>query len=396
MDFLREMVEALRRVELEALVSWPYWGQVGLCAAVLACGLYLGWRLGRRNRVELGPGEVLLALERVARRDFDGAFRVLEDATYSADAPPEIYLALASVLRGMGHVERSAQLHRALTLRPSLEKVMETRAVIGLAGDYLTLGRSEEAEALLGKLPSNVRRQNALLALRRNAALRARDWKEALAAGGLLARSKGGDGVSEIYGRMAEDALSRGDESEATRNFKRALSESKTNVHASEGLARIYLESEKFRRARQLIEGALEVNGNVAPRLLPLMRVAVRSRDKYRDFLIDLIEAGNASPWAELELAEVAYSEEDFDEAGEILSELVERFPRSLDVREAYLNLLTAIADERTIFTEMDRFVALSKEELLRFRCGGCDHTTAFTFVTCPQCGSHGTVQYSA
>ena len=398
MGVWRDWMELLQGVDFEPVWGWPWWPQVGLGAVVLLLGVGLGWWLGRRQRVELGPGEVLMALERVVRRDFEGAFRVLEDATYSADAPPELYLALASLLRSMGHVERSAQIHRALTLRPSLDRIMATRAIIGLAGDYLTLGRSKDAEVLLSKLPSKVRRQDALLALRRSAAIQAGDWKEALAAGGLLARrtGQGGEGVSEIYGRMASSALVRGDQSEATRNFKRALSASKANVHASEGLARIYVSQEKFYRARQLIERALEVNGHVAPRLLPMMRVAMRSRQNYRRFLNKLVERGKASPWADLELAELAYSEEDFDEAADILSDLVERYPRAIDVREAYLNLLIAIADERTIFAEMDRFVALSKEALTRFGCGSCGHRAAYTFVTCPRCGVHGTVQYPA
>ncbi len=387
----------MRGLDLAMLVEWPGWPWVGLGAAALAVGLLAGIWLGRRGRPDLGPAEVLMALERVVRRDFEGAYRLLEDATWSADAPPEIYLALASLLRATGQTERSAQVHKALTLRPGLDRIMATRAVIGLAGDCLTLGRSAEAEALLASLPDNVRKQEALLALRRNAAIRAGDWKEALATGGLLSKQtgKGGEGASEIYGRMASSALGRGDQAEAVRNFKRALSANRANVYASEGLARIYVEQNKLYRARLLMERALEGNGHIAPRLFPLMRAALRSPSKYHQFIEKLVERGRASPWAELELAELAYGAEDFDEAAAILSDLVERYPHALDVREAYLNLLVAVSDERVIFAEVDRFVALAKASMARFVCGSCAHAAPFTFVTCPRCGAHGTVHYA-
>ncbi len=394
--WLEELHVWLSAVDWEAVAAWPWWGTVGVGLGGVAVGAAVGWRSARKARVDLGAEEVLTALERVVRQDYGGALRVLESATVTVDAPPELYLAMASLLRSMGHAERSAQLHRALTQRPDLDKVLATRAVIGLAGDFLTLGRSQEAEELLGQLPRKIRRQDALLALRRNAAIRAGDWKEALSAGGLLAKrtNDNGDGVSEIYGRMASAALARGDDSQAVRDFKRALSASKANVHASEGLARIYVSQQKFSRARSLLERALEHNGDIAPRLLPLLRASSPNRQRYQRYLEKLAERGAASPWVELEQAELAYEAEDFDEAADILTELSQRFPRSLDVREAYLNLLIAIADERTIFAEVDRFVAVVKDELTRFRCRSCGYTAPHTFVACPRCDAQGSVQY--
>ena len=391
-----KLLAVLTRLDLSFLWDWPHWGHLGAGLCLLLMGGVLGYVLARRRRNGLGAPDVLAALERVVRGDRVGAFKILQEAADSPDAPAEVYLALASLLRAMGHASRSAHIHRALTLRADLDDVLRTRAVIGLAADFLTLGQSERAEQLLSELPRKLRRQDALLALRRNAAIRAGDWKEALAAGGLLARrsGQGSEAVSDIYGRMADAALARQDDSEAISSFKRALSNDAGNVHAAEGLARLYLAEEKYYRARRLLERAIDQAPDAAPRLLPMLRVAVRSRDRYRSYLQGLVEEGVASPWADLELAELAYAEEEIDDAHVILADLMEVYPQSIDVREAYLNLLIAIADERTIFAEMDRFMALSGEVIERFRCSGCGHRSPASFVACAACGAYGTVTY--
>jgi lipopolysaccharide biosynthesis regulator YciM len=383
-------------VDLEAALAWPWWPAVAVALAGLL-GLALGrWSARRRQPPALGSAEILSALERVARGDHQGALHLLQDATQRPDSPPELYLALAALLRALGHGERSAQLHRALLERPGLPALLQTRASLGLASDFLTLDRAAEAEALLLALPRKVRKQEALLALRRSAALRSGDWKEALAAGSLLARGDayGAEVVSEVHARMAEAARARGDLDEAAACFRRALSRDEGNTHAREGLARIYLQQKKNFRAKRLLEVAIAQTPDAAPRLLPLLRRALGSPTKARRALERLREQGVASPWVELELAEMDYAHDDLDQARRALEALVARYPRALDVREAYLNLLIASADERTLLAEVDRFMALASEQIARFECRACGLRQTTSFSLCPRCGAYGTVGY--
>jgi len=385
---------------IAALSTWPPAGELALGLVVVLVsaafvGVYLlGRRSGQRQRLDLGAEDVLTALERVVRGDTGGALELLQSSAQRADAPPELYLAMASLLRAMGHVERSAQLHLAVTQRPRLSAVLATRASIGLAADYLSLGKSRAAEELLARLPRKVRRQEALVALRRNAAIRAGDWKEALSASGLLARSRGAEAASEVYSHMAHAALARGEADEATGHFKRALRKESNNLHAREGLARIYIAGGKLFRARRLIAAGLEQCPDAAPRLLPLMRMALTRRDRYRTWLDELADKGVASPWVDLELAEIAYNEDDVEAALAILTDLVGLYPASIDVHEAYLNILIATADDHTVFAEVDRFMALAGALVRRFACDHCGADSPATFVKCPACGQTGTVRY--
>lgn len=393
-DILDRLASMWTGLPLERALDWPYWSESGAAVMVFMAGVIFG-ALWLRRRGAAPSAEILTAMERVVRGDNSGAFKLLSAATRSPDTPPEVYLALASLLRTMGYPDRSATIHRAILQRADLPKALKARASLGLASDYLTLGRSDEAEAVLAKLPRSLRRQEALLALRRSAALRSEDWKEALEAGHLLAKYEHDhEGVSDIYCHMATAALRRGDDDEAATNYRRALRKDGDNVDARQGLARIYVAQGKTFRGRRHIVRALELNEDLAPRLLPLMHVALGSRDKYRDYLEDLFEEDTASPWVGLELAEIAYGDDELEEALGILASLAETYPRSLDVREAYLNLLIAAADDRTIFNEVDRFMALAGEEVHRFRCTRCQYTSAATFVRCPQCGTGGTVEY--
>lgn len=384
-------------VPWDRVIGWPGWSIAALVSVAVAGVLWLAWRRAASRGTHYGAADVLTALERVLRGDKAGAFDVLDSASKDPQAPAEVYLAMASLLRTLGHPDRSVHVHRAVLLRDDLDKALKTRAAIGLASDYLALGRSDMAETMIKELPRSLRKQDALLALQRTAAIRAGDWKEALSAGGTLARRTrdGGAGVSAIYSRMAISAIGDGDDKQAIANFKRALSSDRTNVHATEGLARLYLGADKRVRARRLLERAVEEVPDAAPRLLPLLRVAMRNRSRYRDHLEKLVEKNVASPWVDLELAELAYADDEIDVAHEILADLVALYPRSIDVREAYLNLLIAVADERTIFAEMDRFMALAGEEVRRFRCGACGHASAVSFTSCPSCSAHGSVHYA-
>ena len=395
-DVWLRAVALWERVPWEAVLAWHGWPVAAAVSVAMVGALWILWRRAASRGTMYGAADVLTALDRVLRGDRAGAFEVLDTASRDAHAPAEVFLAMGALLRSLGHPDRSVHVHRAVLLREDLDKALKTRAAVGLASDYLTLGRPELAEAMIKELPRGLRRQDALLALQRTAAIRAGDWKQALSAGGTLARRTrdGGAGVSAIYSRMAVAALEGSDERQAITNFKRALSTDRSNVHATEGLARLYLGADKRLRARRLLERAIEEVPDAAPRLLPLLRVAMRSRTRYRDYLEKLVERHVGSPWVDLELAELAYADDEMDHAHEILSDLVALYPRSIDVREAYLNLLIAVSDERTIFGEMDKFMALAGEEVRRFRCTSCGHTSATSFTSCPSCSAHGSVHY--
>lgn len=382
---------------LEPATSWPGWPWLGAALALLLLGLWLGLWWGRRHRSQ-GAVELLTALERAALGDHEGAFALLRQRTEDPQAPPELYLALAALLRSLGHTERAAQIHRAILERHGVDAALKARASLGLASDFLTLGRASEAEAILRSLPRRVRRQEALLTLQRNAAVRSGDWRGALSAGNKLARRDEDElrALSDIYSRMAQKALSGEDLAQAAASFRRALSKDSDNVHACEGLARLYLGQGKKLRARRLLLKALRRAPDVAPRVLPLLRAAVGTPQKFDRELERLHREGVASPWVELEMAQSAYSREELEQARSLLAGLVERYPAWLEPREAYLDLLIATADERTIFAEVDRFTALALQSAPRFVCAACGHRQAESFSACPRCRETGTVRYEA
>lgn len=344
---------------------------------------------------------VLLALDRALDGDLDGAYDALSELARKQDASPELYFALAALMRTMGRNDRSAQIYRTILARPGLSKELSERARIGLAQQLVALGRGEEAKPIIDSLPRRVRSDAGLLVLRKEAALQSRDWSDALSAGRALVKTAGGDGRSraDVFARIAEEAAAQGDLVAAQKGYRKALRAQPDSVRARLGLARLYLEEGKETKARRQLMATLQSNPALAPLILPQLRTLISqggTEDESR--FVELLEELESHPgvrlWVTLERVDRLYQQNMLDECRDLLEQLIDDYPRSVEVHEAFLNLLLELEDGKRLQRELERFIDLAAEEIRRFRCGHCGYLSATPFMECPNCRTVGELVY--
>jgi lipopolysaccharide biosynthesis regulator YciM len=138
----------------------------------------------------------------------------------------ETHLALGSLFRRRGEVERAIRIHQNLIARPTLDKPQRAQALCELAQDYHKAGLLDRAENLfleLTEIPAHA--EQALRALM-HIYEQEKDWDKAIASGRRLAQTAGGNlepVLAQYHCELGERALRAGNQALAKSHAADAL-----------------------------------------------------------------------------------------------------------------------------------------------------------------------------
>ena len=148
----------------------------------------------------------------------------------------ETHLALGSLFRRRGEVERAIRVHQNIIARPALDRDQRARALLELGQDYLKAGLLDRAENLFLELAEIRIHNEEALRLLMHIYQQERDWEKAISVCRRLGRA-GGPGLPDIiaqyYCELAEEAYKRGEHELAHEQARRALQSDKACVRAS-------------------------------------------------------------------------------------------------------------------------------------------------------------------
>ncbi|MGA7980451.1 MAG: lipopolysaccharide assembly protein LapB [Chromatiaceae bacterium] len=126
----------------------------------------------------------------------------------------ETHLALGSLFRRRGEVDRAIRIHQNLVARPNLSKEQRAYAVYELGRDYMRAGLFDRAESLFEELVDvKLHRRRALVGLR-EIYQQEKDWRRCLDVALHLQALTGESMCTEIaqyHSELAEEALKAGD-----------------------------------------------------------------------------------------------------------------------------------------------------------------------------------------
>lgn len=328
--------------------------------------------------------------------------RAVEAFTRAGDLDEETletHFALGQLFRKRGEVERAIRVHRDLMERRNLSPEQRDQARFALAGDYLSAGLFDRAEALLGELQDSPRhRAEALRQLIRLSEL-TREWDRAIELRGELEktdRSAAQPGVIAHYCcELAEQALRE-------RNPARAAELLQRTERAGQEIARVWL-----------ARGALaEDSGDPRAAIRCYRRVAEREPALLVEVLPRLWKACNASgDRTEFSNLIKQFLEQDA-KAGRAVA-LASILDLSIDDPQAIQCLWNFISEDRTLTSliDADRLAAAPPAErrqaLERARtalramavagrsyvCMECGYRSLSLQWQCPGCGAWDTVR---
>ncbi len=210
----------------------------------------------------------------------------------------EIHLALGSLFRRRGEVDRAIRIHQSLILRPNLSKEERSYALYELGQDYMGAGLFDRAESMFRELVEmKLHRRRALEGLR-EIYQQEKDWTRCLEVAEQL-RLLTGESVStesaQYHCELAEESLKHGNGQQAVAHLNHARRVDPDCIRATMLQARIAMGQGDSRAAAELYQRVARQGSQFLPEVLSDLVDAYR-RSGLEDELSELKRLYRVSP----------------------------------------------------------------------------------------------------
>ena len=256
-----------------------------------------GWVMGRRSLVKKEsvysdiPLDYLKGLNLLLDEQPDKAIDLFIQMLEVNNDTVETHLALGSLFRRRGEVDRAIRIHQNLIARPTLLPAQRAHALFELGQDYMKAGLFDRAETLFGELiDSNPHSEQALEYLL-DIYQQEKDWANAIKIAQQIGTKTGkacNALISHFYCEQAETAYKQGEPARATKLLKKALSINKNCVRASLLEAKIEHEAGKNITAIRALKRIEQQDADFLPEILEPLLHCYQSLDKPAEMLVYL------------------------------------------------------------------------------------------------------------
>lgn len=372
---------------------------------LLPVAVYFGWWLARsldkrssNKRNRLFSNQYFQGLNYLLNEEPDKAIQVfLELAEVNQDTV-ETHMALGSLFRRRGEVDRAIRFHQNIIAKPGLEPEQRTKALLELGEDYMRAGLLDRAEKLFSELiESDAHTPSALRSLL-EIYQQEKDWEKALEQAQRLEQVNSehmGEVMAQYCCEMAETAVTEDDKERARRQLRQARRHHPNCIRAHFIQARLALEDGDYKGSLDTYEAIAELDPSYIPELLEHYLHAAeqagqseRSRSKLDEWAqvysgISLI----------LKLTEFIAEEQGGDQAGEFLVDALASKPsvRGLD------RLIELKADGHLKAESSDDILKAVTARLMsrqpEYRCNHCGFSGQTHHWQCPSCRNWATTK---
>jgi lipopolysaccharide biosynthesis regulator YciM len=372
---------------------------------LLPVAIYFGWWLARAlekrsssKKTQLFSNQYFQGLNYLLNEQPDKAIQVfLELAEVNKDTV-ETHMALGSLFRRRGEVDRAIRFHQNIIAKPGLEPEQRTQALLELGEDYMRAGLLDRAERLFAELIETDAHTPAALRSLLEIYQQEKDWGKALEQAQRLEQVSGehmGDVMAQFCCEMAETALAGNDREMARRQLRQARRHDPRCIRARFILAQVSVQEGDYEGALGLYEEIAELDADYIPELLePYLQAAEsagagqRGRDKFNQ-------------WAEnykgitliLKLTEFLSDEKGGDAAGQYLVETLTSKPsvRGLDrlIELKAAGHLDAESSDDILKAVTARLMARQPD----YRCNHCGFSGHTHHWQCPSCKNWSTTK---
>lgn len=376
-----------------------------LLLALIPTAFGVGWVFAKRTR-RRG--------ERVQNRDFSN--RYFQGLNYLLDEQPdkaiavfiemaevtadtvETHLALGSLFRRRGEVDRAIRVHQNIISKAGLDERQKTRALLELGEDYMRAGLFDRAEKLFGELIK--RESHAPSALRHLLDIyqQEKDWEKALQQAQQLESitdEKMGLVMAHFCCEMAEIDLGENKPVAARKHLRQARRYFPESIRARLILARIAIQQKMFKEALDVYEEIAAMDVEYIHEILEPYLASAQKIDEFERALT------NMEAWAEhydgvsllLSQTNLIRDEQGLGAATHYLAEALTRRPsvRGLD---RLIELKLEGGPETESGDEILRAVA---QKLLArqpsYRCTHCGYAGHSHHWQCPSCKNWSTTR---
>ncbi|MFP4131732.1 lipopolysaccharide assembly protein LapB [Thiohalospira sp.] len=368
-----------------------------------------GWFIGRRGggaeREDCPPGvnpEYLRGLSYLLEDRTDKAIDLFTRMLEVDSETVELHLALGSLFRRRGEVDRAIRIHQNLIARPTLTRPQREQALYELGLDHMRAGLFDRAEELFGELVE--RGDWSLAALRQLRAIyeQEKEWDNAIRAARKLmnaGESDLGPVVAQYHCELAELDRAAGRGREAERHLRQALGFDRHCVRASLIETDMALAAEAWRSAIKAGRRVADQDPDFLAEALPRLRRAYEAMGRPLEILHWLreLDEGQGQSTPLLAMVDLMERQQGPDQAALFLRNRLTERP-SLRGLERYVALTRQRAepgeqrDLEPVHTILERMVA----DQPLYQCTHCGFRGRVLHWQCPSCKHWTTVKPGA
>ena len=280
----------------------PIWLLALLPLAVIS-GWLAAWRTRSPVQRESLPAPIsdtyYRSINFLANDQHDQALDVLAKALEDYDESLEIQLALGTLFRRRGEIERATQIHQSLIARPGLSRDQKSEVLFELASDYFKAGMLDRSENLLLELGVGDGFRESALRLLIQIYESEKEWERAIAAAGHLDRltpETWGPVIAQYHCELGERDLSGGDYRAAKARADDALKLNRNCARAVILRGRLDALAGSHRQAVKTWMGLCEDHPEMLHEVAGLVRASSESlgqQEVYAEFLNRAVEASS-------------------------------------------------------------------------------------------------------
>ncbi len=369
---------------------------------LLPVASFSGYALGKQSsaklsgeRVEELSKQYFIGLNHLLNEEQDQAIALFERIVDKDTDRFETQLALGSLFRRRGELERAIRLHQDLSIRPQLTPEQRCIALLELGDDFVRAGLLDRAESLFDELLLMDEQSEQALRQLQKIYEQEQDWRRAIAAAEKRARlgEEGlADEIAHFYCEMAAiDPATADEHLQAARNVD------PESVRVALLSARSALAARDVESCTRELDALIERDAAFIPEAVKILReLAAIDRPAAITSLQQAIksERGVSALLAHAELL----AQTDLKAATTNLRDALERSPkRSVRVLRAWLQL-SKNDGERCEEETADLNLTLSTlteidKNALTHRCSQCGFGTQQQHWLCPSCRNWNTTK---
>lgn len=377
---------------------------INLWPMLLPAAAWSGWWVATKNKADKRSGEksrlsheYVIGLNYLLNEQPDKAVDVFIKLLEVDSETVETHLALGSLFRRRGEVDRAIRIHQNLIARPQLSDIQRKEALMALGKDYMSAGVFDRAERIfLEVLESSSAREpsslHELLAIYQQE----KAWEKALGIIKRLETSTGnnlGSQAAHYYCEMAEKANSQKKLQEAFTFVKQALTVDKNSVRASLMFADIEMQSGRYKQAIKMLKRIPEQDPDFISETIPGLVYCYQHLNAMRECVLYLKEMSKEHPRASsiFVIADYIREHKSLDEALDFVAESLSRYPSLRGLNQLiYWHLETAHGKIRDKLQMLYNITSKFLHNKPIYRCGQCGFGGKHLHWHCPSCKQWG------
>ncbi len=352
------------------------------------------WSRVKADRRKVSPQPYIDALKALLAGREQTAFQRLREVAKTDPDNVDAYLKLGDLFRRNRRYDRALQIHKELTLRPSLTPEQKAEILKSLAEDYSVSGNHEKAVSVLEELYRASDKEEAVALRLLSEYEEMQKWEQAFDLRKKLSGSRESDNrrilalYKVLWGRSRAD---KGELHKARVAYKEALNYDETCVPAYLYLGEAYYRDERLQEAVEYWKKLLGIAPDAGYLVYHRLERALYELGEYSDIsdLYEGILSGNPNnTLALLSLARI-------DEKKGMIQSAVERYKQVIDIDPSFLSAKLSLA--RLFLQENRREKSMEILERLteklppdagQFTCRRCGHKSPEPLWRCPSCKS--------